>query len=304
MDSQAPKSGQPLNKVSGQSFPAQHRSSSSGLLWRSLIFSLGQVFSTLVFGLVGLCLSFLPFHYRYRFLIQWGRLNFWWLRKTCGVSFRVRGAEHIPPGPAVVLCKHQSAWETIALQQIFPPQIWVLKRELLWIPFFGWGLALLEPIAIDRKSGRKALEQIIQQGRQRLAAGRWVVVFPEGTRMPPGKMGRFGIGGAALAQATGYPVVPVAHNAGRYWPRSGFTKYPGVIDVAIGPPIDTQGKTATQVNQQAYDWIEQAMEEIDPPEADECPEASNLDALNLVVPIEEYRKLNANTQRYSAVVNR
>jgi 1-acyl-sn-glycerol-3-phosphate acyltransferase len=253
-----------MNKISDQSLATQYLSISSGLFWRSLAFSLGQLLSTLIFGLGGLCLFFLPFSQRYRFLTQWGHFNFWWLKKTCGLSFRTRGTEHIPPGPAVVLCKHQSAWETIALQQIFPPQIWVLKRALLWIPFFGWGLALLEPIAINRRAGRKALEQIILQGRQRLTTGRWVVVFPEGTRVPPGRMGRFGIGGATLAQATGYPVVPVAHNAGRYWPRGGFIKYPGLIDVVIGPPIDTRAKTAIEVNQAAYDWIKGVMEDIDP----------------------------------------
>jgi 1-acyl-sn-glycerol-3-phosphate acyltransferase len=212
-----------------------------------------------------LCLFFLPFSQRYRFLSRWGYFNLWWLKKTCSLSFRIQGREHIPSGPAVVLCKHQSAWETIALQRIFPPQIWVLKQELLWIPFFGWGLALLEPIAINRRAGRKALDQIILQGRRRLAAGRWVVIFPEGTRVPPGTMGRFRIGGAALAQATGYPVVPVAHNAGRYWPRGGFIKYPGVIDIVIGPVIDTRKKTAIQVNHAAYDWIERVMKEIDLP---------------------------------------
>lgn len=275
MDSQVPKSDPSLNKTADSSLVARDWPSSNELVWRSCLFSLGQILSTPLFGLVGLCLFFLPFRHRYRFLIQWGRLNFWWLKKTCGISFRVQGIEHIPAGPAVVLCKHQSAWETIALQQIFPPQIWVLKRELLKIPFFGWGLALLEPIAIDRKAGRRALEQIIQQGRQRLAAGRWVVVFPEGTRMPPGTMGRFGIGGAALAEAAGCPVVPVAHNAGRYWPRAGLIKYPGVIEVVIGPAIDTQGKSADQINQEASEWIAQAMERIDPSEADECRHALN-----------------------------
>jgi 1-acyl-sn-glycerol-3-phosphate acyltransferase len=240
------------------------------VFWRSLAFNGGLILSTLIFGPVGLCLFFLPYRQRYRFLTQWARFNLWWLQKTCGLSFRVRGQENLPPGPAVILCKHQSAWETLALQGIFPPQVWVLKRELLWIPLFGWCLALLHPIAIDRKATRKSLKQVIEQGRQRLATKRWIVIFPEGTRMAPGAMGRFGMGGAALAQATGYPVVPVAHNAGRYWPRSGFIKYPGRIEVVIGPTIDTQGKTIVQINQEAYHWMEKVMQEIDPPDPRLC----------------------------------
>lgn len=270
MPSQTPKAAEPSPKKEelGLGTPG---SVTKALLWRSAVFSLGQILSTLVIAPVGLCLFFLPFAYRYRFLSQWARFNLWWLKKTCGLSFQVRGQEHIPPGPAVIFCKHQSAWETLALQQIFPPQIWVLKRELLWIPLFGWCLAILDPVAINRKAGQKPLRQIVQQGRQRLATGRWVVIFPEGTRVAPGEMGRFRGGGAALAQATGYPVVPVAHNAGSYWPRGGFIKYPGVIQVAIGPCIETRDKTATQINQEAYDWIAQAMKEIEAPNSTPDP---------------------------------
>ncbi|BAW79522.1 1-acyl-sn-glycerol-3-phosphate acyltransferase [Candidatus Nitrosoglobus terrae] len=239
----------------------------NGLFWRSLAFSLGQVLSTFIFALGALSLFFLPFPQRYRFITQWSYFNFWWLEKTCKLSFQAQGIEYISSGPAIILCKHQSAWETIALQHIFPFQSWVLKRDLLWIPFFGWGLALLEPIAIDRKAGRQALNQILLQGRQRLEAGRWVVIFPEGTRIPIGRMGRFAIGGAVLAQATGYPVVPVAHNAGRYWPKGGFIKYPGVIKVVIGPPIETKSKTVMEINEAAYTWIAEVMKRIDPPRA-------------------------------------
>jgi 1-acyl-sn-glycerol-3-phosphate acyltransferase len=159
----------------------------------------------------------------------------------------------------VILAKHQSAWETIAFQQIFPPQTWVLKRELLWIPLFGWALALLRPIAIDRGAGRVAIEQVIEQGRERLQSGIWVVVFPEGTRVAPGTRRRYGIGGAALAAASGYPVVPVAHNAGSFWPRRGFRKRPGMIRVVIGPVIDSHGKTAEEIRRQAEEWIENTM---------------------------------------------
>lgn len=218
-----------------------------------------MVLSTLVFGVLSLLTFPLPFSARYGFISQWSRLNLWWLRKTCRLSYRVRGAENIPAQPAVVLCKHQSAWETLALQWVFPPQVWVLKRELLRVPFFGWGLSLLDPIAIDRKAGRKALQQLVKQGEQRLASGRWVVVFPEGTRIAPGEKGEYAPGGAMLAARSGRPVVPVAHNAGEFWPRRGFIKYPGTIDLVVGPPIDTVGRKASEVNALAERWIEDTM---------------------------------------------
>jgi 1-acyl-sn-glycerol-3-phosphate acyltransferase len=148
-------------------------------------------------------------------------------------------------------------------QEIFPPQTWVLKRELMWIPFFGWALALLHPIAIDRGSGRKAIEQVVAQGRDRLRSGIWVVVFPEGTRVAPGTRRRHGIGGAVLAAETGYPVVPVAHNAGSFWPRRSFFKRPGTVRVVIGPVIEAQGKTAEEIRDLAEKWIENKMRELE-----------------------------------------
>jgi 1-acyl-sn-glycerol-3-phosphate acyltransferase len=185
------------------------------------------------------------------------------LKHICGLDYRVDGLEHLPAGAAVILAKHQSAWETIAFQQIFPPQTGVLKRELLWIPLFGWALALLRPIAIDRGAGRVAIEQVIEQGRERLQSGIWVVVFPEGTRVASGTRRRYGIGGAALAAASGYPVVPVAHNAGFFWPRRGFLKRPGTIRVVIGPVIDPRGKTAEEIRRQAEEWIENTMARLE-----------------------------------------
>jgi 1-acyl-sn-glycerol-3-phosphate acyltransferase len=162
-----------------------------------------------------------------------------------------------------VLSKHQSAWETLAFQEIFPPFVFILKRELLWIPLFGWGLALLKPIAIDRDAGRRALDQVVSQGRARLEQGIWVVVFPEGTRVAPGHRRRYKSGGAALAAETGYPVVPVAHNAGVFWPKRSFIKKPGTIRVVIGPPIPTKGKSADEVLDQAEEWIEQTMARLE-----------------------------------------
>jgi 1-acyl-sn-glycerol-3-phosphate acyltransferase len=200
---------------------------------------------------------------RYAFIRQWAHFMIWLLAHLCGLRFRVEGREHLPKQPAIVMAKHQSSWETLAFQQIFPPQVWVLKRELLWIPFFGWGLAMTQPIAIDRRSGRRAVEQIIDQGRQRLDTGRWVVVFPEGTRVAPGHCRRFGLGGAVLAAGTGYPVVPVAHNAGSFWPRRGFITKPGTVRVVIGPVIKTHGKTPEQINREAQTWIEREMQRLE-----------------------------------------
>lgn len=237
------------------------------LLLRSLAFFVGSVAATLVIGGLGIFTAPFPFNVRYRFISQWARFNLWWLKITCGLSYRVTGREHIPSGNAIILCKHQSTWETLALQAIFPPQVWVLKRELLWVPFFGWGLAMLEPISIDRRARRKSVEQIIEQGKKRLADGRWVVIFPEGTRVAPGARRRYGIGGAALAEQSGYPVVPVAHNAGEFWPRRGFIKHPGVIDIRVGPPIDSRGKSAAEINALTQAWIEGEMQRMSAPHA-------------------------------------
>ena len=229
---------------------------------RSALFSLVFVVTIPVFALATLLTFPFPFHIRYATATRWARLNLWWLERICGVRYRVEGAEHIPQQAAIVFSKHQSTWETLALQKIFPPQVWVLKRELLWLPFFGWGLAMLGCIAIDRKAGRKAIEQLVSQGRKRLDQGRWVVVFPEGTRMAPGQKGRYRIGGAVLAERTGRRVVPVAHNAGEYWPRRGFIKRPGVIQVVVGPAIATENRDAADILKEAEDWIEATMARI------------------------------------------
>lgn len=232
---------------------------------RSLLFNVVMGFSVLIFALLSLLTWPLPPLARYRFISQWARFHIWLLGPLCGLRFRVEGREHLPGDrTAIILSKHQSTWETFAFQQIFPPQVWVLKRELLWMPFFGWALALLQPIAIDRSSGRKAIQQIVEQGRQRLETGRWVVVFPEGTRIAPGHHKRFGMGGAVLAAETGYPVVPVAHNAGHYWPRRGLVIRPGTIDVIIGPLIESRGRSAEEINRLAETWIGETMAKLEP----------------------------------------
>lgn len=225
-------------------------------LLRSVLFELTRFALTVFFAIVSL-LTF-PFSPRTRYLIitTWSRLIISMAGWLCGVRYRVIGAERLPSRPAIILSKHQSAWETLAYQQIFPPQVWVLKRELLRLPFFGWGLAMMSPIAIDRGSGRQALRQTLEQGQSRLADGWWIVMFPEGTRTAPGTRGRYHVGGAWLACQTGAPVVPVAHNAGTVWGRNAFIKYPGTISVSVGPIIDPQGLTPEQLNQQVEDWIE------------------------------------------------
>ncbi|HHM06071.1 MAG TPA: 1-acyl-sn-glycerol-3-phosphate acyltransferase, partial [Gammaproteobacteria bacterium] len=228
----------------------------TGSIWRSSLFAAGQVGFTVVYALLSLLTYPLPYGARYRFITSWSRLNLWWLKLTCGLSYQVEGLENLPARPAIVLAKHQSTLETLIFQGIFPPQTWLLKRELLRIPFFGWGLALLEPIAIDRSAGRAALRQFLETGQERLEAGRWVIVFPEGTRVPPGQTGRYAAGGAALAAHSGCPVLPVAHNAGLYWPRHGFIKRPGTVRVVIGPVIETAGLSAADINRRARDWIE------------------------------------------------
>lgn len=232
------------------------------LFTRSLLFLLIKAVLTVPFSLLILLAAPLPALPRYRFIRLWGRVVIWLARWVVGIRFRVEGLENLPNQPAVVLSKHQSAWETIAFQQIFPPLSFVLKKNLLHIPFFGWGLALFSPIAIDRGAGREALKQLESQGRERLNAGFWVLVFPEGTRMAPGEKGDYQIGGAWLASRCGAPVVPVAHNAGRFWPKNAFIKHPGEITVVIGPGIPTKGRKPAQVLAEAEAWIEATMQRL------------------------------------------
>lgn len=229
---------------------------------RSALYAAGLAVATPLFSVVSL-LAF-PFSPLTRSLIisGWARTMLWWARLSCGLKYRVVGAENLPAGPAVILSKHQSAWETLAFQCIFPPVVWVLKRELLKIPFFGWGLAMTSPIAIDRSAGKEALRQVAEQGKARLAHGFCVAVFPEGTRVEPGSKGKYNVGGAFLAVQAGVPVVPVAHNAGEFWGKNAFRKYPGTITVSIGRPIPTRGVKASALNARVEAWIEGEMERI------------------------------------------
>ncbi|WAR44990.1 lysophospholipid acyltransferase family protein [Methylomonas rapida] len=229
----------------------------------STLFFVYILFSTPIVGVLILAGFWLPFEVRYKIADIWINCLLYVLKLCCGLGYEVEGLENIPKqGAAIILSKHQSAWETIALRQIVAPQTAVLKKSLLQIPFGGWALATLKPIAIDRSNQKEALKMLLEQGIARLREGLFVLIFPEGTRVAPGATKKFNAGGAMLAHKSGFPVVPLAHNAGEFWPRNSFLKYPGVIKVKIGPLICTQDKSAKEINAEAEAWITQAMREI------------------------------------------
>lgn len=240
------------------------------MIWlRSLLFFISLIIFTPVYAV--LCLLTFPFlngHKRYRMIQFWGKSIIYFLRLFCNVRFQVRGREHmnaILDQPVVILSKHQSAWETIAFLQIFPKELcFVFKRELLWIPFFGWVIALLNMIHINRAESGSSAISVTNQGKARLKAGKWIILFPEGTRTPVGSHKPYRRGGARLAGLTGATVLPVAHNAGRCWPRNSFLKYPGLITVSIGPSISSIGKTGDRLHEEVESWIEAEMRNMDP----------------------------------------
>lgn len=230
----------------------------------SILFTLYLFSSVPIYGALALLTAPLPRRCTYAIALAWVDSVLWLLRVLCRLDYRVEGLEHLPARRSIVLLKHSSAWETLAQLRIFPPQTWVLKRELMWAPVLGWVIWLLKPIAIDRRGGGAAVQQVLEQGRARLAEGLWVVIFPEGTRMPVGETRRYGMSGALLAAAEGLPVVPVTHNAGYFWPRRGWLKKPGTIRVVIGPPIETKGLEPRVVNERAQRWIEGTLEKLRP----------------------------------------
>jgi 1-acyl-sn-glycerol-3-phosphate acyltransferase len=206
-----------------------------------------------------------PVRTRYRLAQLWTRFAIWSAAAICGIRWQVEGRENLPDGPAILLPKHQSAWETLWLQAHMPrPLTFVYKRELQMVPFFGWALASLQMINIDRRRGQDAFEQVVEQGTERLARGWWIVIFPEGTRTAPGATRRFKSGGARLALRTGAPAVPIALNSGECWPRNAFIKSPGLITVSIGPPIDPAGLSADQLSARVEGWIEHEMRRLAP----------------------------------------
>ncbi len=230
---------------------------------RSLLFWLGFIVNVVVFGLLIVFLFFTPSSFRLKIAHLWSVVNNFLLKFFCGIDFKIEGKENLKAvDTAIILSKHQSTWETLALHSFTPYVRWVFKRELMLIPVFGWALALTDPIAINRGAGRAAIKQLIKEGKKKLNAGKWIVLFPEGTRTQPGKTRKFKIGGALLAEKSGYPVIPIAHNAGEFWPRHSFIKWPGTISVVIGPPIETKGRKAEEINDDVFNWIENAMKEI------------------------------------------
>jgi 1-acyl-sn-glycerol-3-phosphate acyltransferase len=208
----------------------------------------------------------LPFRQRYRFVVQaWCSCAVWLARVIVGIRYEVRGVENIPERPCVILANHQSTWETFFLSAFFEPLSQVVKRELLYVPFFGWAMAMLKPIAIDRSNPKAALKQLAKQGAERIEQGAWVLIFPEGTRIPPGQIGKFSRGGAALAVNAGLPVLPIAHNAGEFWPKQGWAKLPGTIQVVIGPLMHAEGegpRAIAELNERAFAWVAQTQQEI------------------------------------------
>jgi 1-acyl-sn-glycerol-3-phosphate acyltransferase len=235
------------------------------LLLRSALFVLFQAVTVVPYAFMCLLCAPLPLSVRYRVTVGWPRMVVWAARVICGIDHRVIGSENLPERPAILLSKHQSTWETFFYVSAMPRELcFVFKRELLWIPFFGWGIGLLDMIHIDRSKGRNAFESVVNQGRRKLADGRWIIMFPEGTRTPVGAAGTYKTGGARLAIRTGVPVVPLAVNSGEFWPKKRFTKLPGVITVSIGKPIESAGKTPEQLNEEVEAWIEAEMRRISP----------------------------------------
>lgn len=230
---------------------------------RSLLFTLSLFLSSIIGGTLELLIFWAPFKWKWALARAWANYNLWAGKFFCGMEVVTEGSENLPDEPSVALIKHTTAMETYWQIAALPPQVWVLKRELLLIPLFGWGVGMvMKPIAINRKAGGSAVKQVIEQGKDRLAQGLWISIFPEGTRVPPGETRRYGISGAAVATEFGCPVVPVAHNAGDLWPRRGLHKHAGTIRFCIGPPIDTTRQPPKETNLIAQNWIENKMHEI------------------------------------------
>jgi 1-acyl-sn-glycerol-3-phosphate acyltransferase len=235
------------------------------LFLRSLVFVLLMVIATVIWAPV--CFLFAPFSYNTRYFVtsRWNAFVIHAARILCGIRYQVKGEENLPDVPVILLSKHQSAWETIFYLWYMPrPLVYVFKREILYIPFFGWGMALLRMIPIDRSKGKDAFAQVVEIGKKRLADGQWVIMFPEGTRIPVGQRGKYKGGGARFAIETGATVVPIAMNAGECWPKKSFIKRPGLITVSIGKPISPEGLTSVELMQRVENWIESEMRVISP----------------------------------------
>lgn len=226
------------------------------LFW--VVFVPGVIVCTI---LLALSIPF-PIKLRIGILRLWIPMTLFWLKLTCGLGYKIEGLENIPKTGFIVMSNHSSTWETFVMQSFLPPLVWVVKRELLFVPFFGWGLRAMNAIALKRGTGRQAIKQLIEEGTQRMEEGRTVMIFPEGTRVPPGESRPYKAGGAILAEQSQYPILPIAHNAGNFWPRHSWIKWPGTIKVVIGPVIDPKGKKSGEIIKEVEDWIAPKVEEI------------------------------------------
>lgn len=236
------------------------------LFLRSLVFLLLMVVATVIWAPMCFLFAPLPYNQRYYLTSFWNRFVIWAGKVVCGMRYQIKGWENLPDAPVILLSKHQSAWETIFYLYAMPrPLVYVFKKELLYIPFFGWGIALLRMIPIDRKKGKDAFAQVVEQGRKRLADGQWIIMFPEGTRSYVGKQGKYKGGGTRLAVETNTVIVPLAMNAGECWPKNSFVKKPGLITVSIGKPISPAGRSASELMQEVENWIESEMRVISSP---------------------------------------
>ncbi|MEO8599965.1 MAG: lysophospholipid acyltransferase family protein [bacterium] len=237
----------------------------STLFLRSLFFVLIILLVTPVWACVCLLAAPLPYNRRYYVTSRWNVFAIWLAKVVCGIHYRFKGWDNLPDAPVILMPKHQSAWETIFLLCMMPrPLVFVFKKELLYVPFFGWALGLLRMIPIDRSSGKNAFRQVVTQGKKRLADGQWIIMFPEGTRIAVGQKGQYKSGGSRLAIQTKALVVPIALNSGECWPKNAFIKQPGTITVSIGPPISPDGQTPDSLLQQVENWIETEMRVISP----------------------------------------
>ncbi len=226
------------------------------LFW--IVFVPGVILCTILLSLA----IPLPMKFRIGILRVWIPITLYWLKLTCGLSYEIEGLENIPNTGFIVMSNHSSTWETFAFQGFLPPLVWVAKRELLYVPFFGWGLRAMNAIALKRGTGRQAIKQLIEQGTARMKEGRTVIIFPEGTRVPPGEKRPYKQGGAILAEHAQFPILPIAHNAGNFWPRHSWIKWPGTIKVVIGPLIQPEDKSSGDIIKEVEDWITPKVEEI------------------------------------------
>lgn len=222
---------------------------------RSAIFTLVMTLATCLWVIPCIIARLFPYHICFAIVSGWCTFNVTCARLICGIKYEISGLENIPAEPCVIMSNHQSTWETLAYPSIFPTLTWVIKKELLYVPFFGWGIASTQPIALNRSQGKKALRQLIKDGREKINLGRCILIFPEGTRIPYGEQRPLKAGGFVLAKQARVNILPVAHDAGRLWPRNGFIKTPGTIHLHIGKPLETDGLSAEQIRAEYTQWL-------------------------------------------------